>query len=72
MNRKQEESSFAPLGEQAAHGKQPYIPPMFRAIPVEQTSLICTSVPVSQESDESDYEDKGDREGDDFEIDLGF
>ena len=55
-----------------AKGKHPYIAPRFEAIEVERTSLICTSVPVSAGSSESEYEDKGDREGDDFEVDLGF
>ena len=55
-----------------AKDKHPYVLPQFETIPVEQTHLICTSVQAGQGSTEDDYDDKGDREGDDFEIDLGF
>ena len=55
-----------------AKGKHPYIAPRFEAIEVEKTNLMCTSVPVSAGTVESEYEDKGDKEGDDFEVDLGF
>ena len=55
-----------------AKGKHPYISPKCEVIEVEKTSLICTSVPVSPGTAESEYEDKGEREGDDFEVDLGF
>ena len=72
MNSKTKSKQVADMFEQSAKGKHPYIAPRFEAIPIEQTHLICTSVTVKDGSNESDYEDKGDREGDDFEVDLGF
>ena len=72
MNKQTKEMQVADIFVQPAKDKHSYISPIFEIIPVEQTSLICTSVPVGKGSTEDDYEDKGDREGDDFEVDLGF
>ena len=72
MKSKMKETQVADMLAQFAKEKHPYISPRFEAIPVEQTHLICTSVQVGQGSTEDEYEDKGDREGDDFEVDLGF
>ena len=55
-----------------AKGKHPYISPKCEVIEVEKTNLICTSVPVSAGTVETEYEDKGEREGDDYDVDLGF
>lgn len=55
-----------------AKGKHPYISPKCEVIEVEKTNLICISVPVSAGTVETEYEDKGECEGDDFEVDLGF
>ena len=65
MNSKTKVKQVADMFEQSANGKHPYISPRFEAIEVEKTSLICTSVPVSAGSAESEYEDKGECEGDD-------
>ena len=72
MNKQFKETQAADMLAQPVKGKQPYISPQFDVIPVEQTSLVCTSVSVGQGSIEDDYDDKGDREGDDFEVDLDF
>ena len=66
------ETHIADMLMRFAKGKHPYISPQFEAIPVEQTHLICTSVPVGKGSTEEEYEDKGDHDGSDFEVDLGF
>lgn len=72
MDNKFREIRVADTLAQPVNGKHPYIAPQCKVIPIEQTSLICTSVVVDKGSKEDDYEDKGDQEGDDFEVDLGF
>ena len=63
MNKKQQEQTV----------KQPYIAPQCEVIPVEQTAFICTSVTVENStSTEDDYDDMGDQEGGEHEVDLGF
>ena len=49
-----------------------YMPPQCEVIEAENNQLICSTVTPSNGSQEDDYEDKGDQEGDDFDVDLGF
>ena len=72
MNSKIQTKQVADMSVQPANDRQPYLPPRIEVFPVEQLSMICTSVKIGQGSTEDDYEDKGDHEGDDFEVDLGF
>lgn len=72
MNNKFQEKQVADMLAPLAKGKRPYVAPKWEAIPIEQTHLICTSVEIGSGSRESEYEDKGERDGDDFEVDLGF
>ncbi len=52
--------------------KLPYLAPWCEVIEAENNQLICSTVTPSNGSQEDDYEDKGDQEGDDFDVDLGF
>ena len=73
MNKQTKEMQVADIFVQPAKDKHPYIVPRFEAIPVERTSLICTSVQAGQGSTEDDYDDKGDIDnGDNWDINIGY
>ena len=73
MNSKIQTRQVADMSVHPASDRQSYLPPRIEVIPVEQLSMICTSVNVDKNSSkEDDYEDKGDQEGDDFGVDLGY
>ena len=50
----------------------PYLAPWCEVVEAENSQLICSTVTPSNGSQEDDYEDKGDQEGDDFDVDLDF
>lgn len=64
MNRKLKEKQAADNLAQPANGKHPYVSPQWNVIPIEQTSLICTSMePKPKETTEEEWENEW-KEGD--------
>ncbi len=69
MNRKVREKEGTDLLNQLATQHESYISPHCETIPVEQEYFICTSViPNQGGSTEPDFDEKGDIDGGDWEV----
>ena len=76
MNNKMKEMQVAELLAQPIRGKCPYVSPKWDTIFVEQTHLICTSIPLDKDNlsggGANDYDEDEEKDGGTSEINIGF